>query len=110
MTVPRDVSILRILAEITAKYQVPAGLEQRDGGFLLTVGRDSVHVGEEDNFCDYLHEVGQTLPGKVVGEFEVWWPMAEVSGPQWWTLNEAGQLFITESEIVRGEPTRYGAG
>lgn len=108
MVVPRDVSVLKTLAEITAKHGMPASLEQDDNGFKLFVNRDSLHVGEEDNFCDYLLEIGKTLPGKVVGEFEVWWPMAESSGPQWWTLNEVGQFFVTESELIRGEPKLYG--
>jgi len=108
LLVTPEMPVINTLYELALKYDVQTQLVKKESGLSLVVGEDTLGVGEEGNFCEFLASIGRAVPGKVVGELEVWWPMALESGPQWWTLNEAGQLFVTESEIVRGEPALYG--
>ena len=73
----------------------------------LVVVDDIISPGEDDDFLDFLKELGQEFQGKISGEFEVWWPMAVQSGPQWWSLEPDGTLYVQESDIVRGEKLPY---
>jgi len=63
--------------------------------------------GQEESFLQFLYTLGKTLPGKVLTRIQVWWPMCPESGPQWWELDELGNLYVTESEIVPGERKQY---
>lgn len=78
-----------------------------EGKLLLKPSLETLSPGEEHEFLDFLEELGQKYPGKIVGEFEVWWPMAVDSGPQWWELGEDGKVYVTESDIIRGEKKQY---
>lgn len=109
MSVESSTDTLNKLYALAVKHQVKVSLVPTDAGICMKVQEDSVFPGQEDEFLNFLFEISQTLPGKVEGEFEVWWPGARESGPQWWTLEADGVLLITEGEVVRGEPQKYEA-
>ena len=108
LNVKSDAQTLMDLGQLTLKYLAPVKMmKNAEGQTTLVAVEEAICPGEEEAFLHFLYDVGQTMPGQVVGEFEVWWPMCIVVGPQWWKLNEAGQLTIQESDIVRGEEKPY---
>jgi hypothetical protein len=102
-----DTTVLNTLYALVLKHSVPVQLVSGSKGLQMEVTPEKLHPHEDADFLSFLAEVGKELPGKIVGELEVWWPMAVDTGPQWWTLDEAGKLFVSEGEITRGEPQPY---
>lgn len=82
--------------------------DQPSGALQFSVRAEVLDVGAETLLLQLLRDLGQAVPGRVVGELEVWWSGCVDSGPQWWILEPDGQLFIQESEVVRGEKNLYG--
>jgi hypothetical protein len=100
-------SVFNSLYALTLKHHAPVQLVKKEDGVHMEVTPDVLEPGDDYAFLAFLADVGKELPGQVVGELEVWWPMVVDSGPQWWSLDEAGKLFVTEGEITRGEPQPY---
>lgn len=107
LSLPNDTKELARLHDIVMKHHAPVELVARNGR-LLAVRPNSIESGEEGLFLLFLYEVSKAFRGAVHGEFEVWWPMAVESGPQWWTIEpEHGRFTVTESTIVREAPVEY---
>lgn len=77
------------------------------GHLVLQPVPETLSPGEETEVLDLLELLGQRHPGQIVAHFEVWWPMVVDSGPQWWHLDDDGKVYVTESEIVRGDKKQY---
>jgi hypothetical protein len=109
--IPRDPQIISELIELAkqglAGWFKMESVAEEGGGLLLKTREECLSPGEEHEFLDFLERLSQKYHGKIYGEFEVWWPMAVESGPQWWELSEDGTLYVTESDIVRGDRKPY---
>jgi len=107
LSLPNDTKELAKLHELVMKHYAPVELVSKNG-LMLAVRPNSIEPGDEQTFFAFLYDVGKAFRGTVHGEFEVWWPMAVESGPQWWTVEpEHGRFTITESTIVREAPVEY---
>lgn len=109
LSIPKDPQLVNELAQAGAARWFRMETQNLDGtpGLVLKPLENILTPGEENELLDFLKELGEKFPGKITGEFEVWWPMAVESGPQWWELAEDGTLFVQESDIVRGEKKKY---
>jgi hypothetical protein len=111
LQIPRDLAVVQELIELArqgaANWFRAVPVPPELGGLQLEAVEDCLSPGEEHEFLDFLYMLGQKYTGKISGEFEVWWPMAIESGPQWWNLEPDGVLYITESDIIRGERKPY---
>jgi hypothetical protein len=111
LLVARDQQIIQELIELAKTgagswlKATPVALDAYS--IKLEAVEETLSPGEEHEFLEFLHMLGEKYPGKISGEFEVWWPMAVESGPQWWQLDKDGKLYITESDIIRGERAPY---
>lgn len=82
-------------------------LQARREEDAITIIVEDLEPSDLDRLKSFLQLVGKTMPGFLIGEVEIWWPMCIDSGPQWVELRDTGELYVTESEIVRGEPQKY---
>lgn len=108
LSIPKDQQLILELAQLGATrwFRMEAVAEPKPGLVLRPI-EDTLVPGDENEFLDFLKELGRMYAGKISGEFEVWWPMAVESGPQWWELDEEGKVFVQESDIIRGERKQY---
>lgn len=106
LNVPNDGSCMSTIVDLARKHHAHVVLVKRAGLMLESIP-NSIEPGDEGEFLRFLFELGKATLGQVHGEYEVWWPMAVESGPQWWSIEENGRLYVVESQIVRGAPQEY---
>lgn len=106
-TTQRMSELLPSLLRVAKKHNVQLVASTDETGLFFRLADNTLAPGDEEEFLAFLAEIGREFGGAVSGELEAWWPMCVSAGPQWWTLEENGKLFITESDIVRGEKKPY---